>query len=135
MVNNELDEMIARMNVLVVEDESTTRTMIDFALRSLSIHQITMANNGIQAIAEFESSTTKFNLIVCDWIMPEMDGLEFLKGLRAKGHKIKFLMLTSKATMEDVSVAIKAGADSYITKPFSVQSFQQKLRAIAKSMV
>ena len=75
-----------------------------------------------------------FELIISDWNMPVMSGLEFLKAVRAdeKTKTIPFLMVTAEALKENIIQAIQSGANNYIVKPFTPQTFEEKLSGMFK---
>ncbi|NQV99432.1 MAG: response regulator [Rhodospirillales bacterium] len=124
---------LTKFKVLVVDDEQVLRTMIVYSLQALGIKKITLANNGDEALLKMEIAGP-FDLIICDWVMPGMNGLDYLKKIRADNCKAKFLMLTGKATGEAVAEAMAAGADSYIAKPFNVKDLRKRLVHITKDL-
>jgi len=127
------DKRLAHLDVLVVEDELIMRNMVEYALKAMGVTKITPATNGKQALTLVAQSNKAFDLIVSDWKMPVMDGLAFLKELRKSGDKTPFLMLTSMATKEEVTMAAKAGANSYIAKPFSTDNLYKKIVVLMKN--
>lgn len=128
------DERYAKLRVLVIEDEPIVRNMIEYALKVLGIKNISLAANGEQGLEQLGIAPKGFDLIICDWMMPSMDGLEFLNHIRSRGSKTPFLMLTAKATKEAVVTAQDAGVDSYIAKPFSTEELHKKVRAMVKDI-
>ncbi len=72
-------------------------------------------------------SDAAFDLIICDWLMPEMDGLTFLKRFRENVSSSMFLLLTAKSGLEDVFEATQAGATNYLVKPLTVEELQQQV--------
>ncbi|MEE9274447.1 MAG: response regulator [bacterium] len=124
--------MDKNMKVLVVDDFATMRKVVRNMLRQLGFEKVSEAENGEEGFRT--AMTGDFDLIVSDWNMPVMTGLEFLKALRAdeKTKSIPFLMVTAEALKENIIMAIQAGATNYIVKPFTPQIFEEKLRAIFK---
>ena len=124
--------MDLNMKVLVVDDFATMRKVVRNMLRQLGFEKVSEAENGEEGFRT--AMTGDFDLIVSDWNMPVMSGLEFLKALRAdeKTKSIPFLMVTAEALKENIIMAIQAGATNYIVKPFTPQIFEEKLRAIFK---
>jgi len=121
---------IRDLRVLVVEDEDIMQTMIEYALNAISVKRITRAPNGSKALGVLDLADEPFDLIICDWVMPIMDGLTFLRQFRARQYETRFLMLTGKATAGAVGEAIGAGANSYIAKPFEVDDFHRKIKSV-----
>lgn len=109
--------------------------MIDYSLKAIGIAKITVASNGNEAMYKIKIAPKPFDLIICDWMMPEMNGLEFLQKVRSIKYPSKFLMLTGKATKEFVTEAVNAGADSYIVKPFTVEDLRKRVKSITKDMI
>lgn len=126
------EQDIESLRVLAVDDEALMLKMIDFSLKAIGIQHTITAPNGLAALGLFESAPKKFDLIICDWEMPKMNGLDFLKKIRADKHETKFLMLTGNVTKESVTAAIEAGANAYIGKPFTVDQLKTKVLSLVK---
>jgi DNA-binding response OmpR family regulator len=118
--------MVKDTRVLIVEDEELYGMWIETALRQLGITDISMAKDGVAALASTETGPD-FDLIICDWMMPNMDGVDFLKRYREKAATSMFLILTSKPGLEDAFEATQAGATNYLVKPVSVETLQQQV--------
>ncbi|MCX7856715.1 MAG: response regulator [Deltaproteobacteria bacterium] len=120
------------MKVLVVDDFATMRKIIKNVLKQIDIESVTEAENGKQALEILKNE--KFDLIISDWIMPEMTGIEFLKACKGDENikKIPFIMVTAEAQKSSVIEAIKSGADNYIVKPFTPEKLKE---AIEKAKV
>ncbi len=115
---------------MVVDDFSTMRRIVRKILKDLQFREIIEAENGVEALRLLKSN--KVDLIVSDWNMPTMTGLELLKQVRAderlKG--LPFLMVTAEAQKENIIEAIQAKVSNYIVKPFSPATFAEKLAKI-----
>jgi len=125
------------MKTLVVDDFATMRKIVKNVLRQIDITNVTEAENGKQAI-EILRADPAYELIVSDWIMPEMTGIEFLKACKEDENirKVPFVMVTAEAQKDSVLEAIKAGVDNYIVKPFTPDKLQEaieKAKAKAKA--
>lgn len=110
------------IKVLIVDDANFTRDLIKKAVRSYFPHfEIDEASDGKQAQKRLK--TTNFQLILCDWEMPEMSGDELLAWIRGNEatSKLPFIMITSRGDKENVVEAIKLGVSNYITKPFTTE--------------
>jgi len=106
------------MKVLVVDDQNSVRQMTRITLEQLGIRHIHEAENGKAAM---ETATLQpIDLIISDYNMPEMDGLEFVSRVRKVDNKVKIIMITTtaRAQTEDIVQGIDAGADDFVTKPF-----------------
>lgn len=106
--------------ILLIEDEIELQQNLKEILEYHNFSVLT-ADNGIQAIFKIEDQ--KVDLIICDIMMPEMDGYEFLKIFRTeeKHQQIPFIFLSAKVSTEDKEKGIQAGADDYLTKPISAK--------------
>jgi two-component system chemotaxis response regulator CheY len=118
------------MKILVVDDFSTMRRIIKNILKQIGFSDIDEAENGQVALSKLNDNS--YDLVVSDWNMPEMTGIELLKAVRATdGIKdIPFLMVTAEAKKENVVEAVKAGVNNYIVKPFTAEVLQEKIEKI-----
>ena len=118
------------LKILVVDDFSATRTIVINHLSKLGYSNTVEVENGFSALARLRSAL--FDLVVTDWSMSGMSGLDLLKLIRAdSGLKhIPVLMVTSENLQGKIIVAIKAGLNDYIVRPFEEYTFKQKLEKI-----
>jgi len=116
--------------VLVVDDSAVMRQIIKKNLKELGFTDLTEAEDGAAGLKA--AGDGAFDLIVSDWNMPNMTGLEFLKAVRADaGLKgIAFIMVTSEADKEKIMEAVQAGVNQYIVKPFNAVQLEEKIKAI-----
>lgn len=129
-----LSEHEKELNILVVDDHPMTRNMVKAILMGQGFRNITQAENGQFAVQRiFEESV---DLVICDWNMPNMSGLEVLKKIRsdARYQKLPFLMLTAEAYRENVTAAMNSGVTDYIIKPFTAEVLANKLEGILSNM-
>ncbi|MBW2308206.1 MAG: chemotaxis response regulator CheY [Deltaproteobacteria bacterium] len=121
------------MKILVVDDFSTMRKIVKGILKKLDFTNIEEADDGAAALQKLNAD--KFDLIVSDWNMPNMSGLELLKAIRSSQElkEIPFLMVTAEAKKDNIIEAVKAGASNYIVKPFTEEVIQKKLEEMFKS--
>ncbi len=118
------------MTVLVVDDFSTMRRIVRNILRDLEFKNILEAENGLSALDVL--GTHEVHLIVSDWNMPKMTGLELLKSVRSneKTKNLPFLMVTAESQKENIVEAVKAKVSNYIVKPFTAATLAEKLAKI-----
>jgi len=118
------------IKVLVVDDFATMRRIVKGALKQLGFKDIIEAEDGKAAFDELKKE--KVGLIVSDWNMPNMTGLELLKAVRGDdGLKdIPFLMVTAEGQKDNVVEAIKSGVSNYVVKPFTPDTFIEKLQKV-----
>ncbi len=118
------------MKILVVDDFATMRRIIKNILRQLGYKNIEEADDGATALPMLKAQ--HFDMIVSDWNMPKMSGLELLKAVRADPQlsALPFLMVTAEAQKENVIEAVKAKVSNYIIKPFTAETLAEKLAKI-----
>jgi two-component system, chemotaxis family, chemotaxis protein CheY len=118
--------------VCVVEDEKVSRTMIIELLKKIGINKIVASTNGQIALEKLK--TQKPDLIISDWHMPVMDGLEFFQAVKKEKalEGTPFLMVTVEDSKEKVVEALKLGIRDYIVKPLHKSSFESKVKTLLK---
>jgi putative two-component system response regulator len=115
------------MNVLIADDNAMALKILRNAITQAG-HQVRCALNGRQALDALRDG--KCRLAIADWLMPEMDGLELCRAIRAAGYPgyVYFILLTSRGSKHDKLEALSAGVDDFITKPFDRAELAAKLR-------
>ena len=120
------------MKILVVDDFSTMRRIIKNLLRDLGFNNTSEADDGLTALPMLK--TGKFDLLVTDWNMPGMQGIDLLKAVRADEDEslknIPVLMVTAEQKKEQIVEAAQAGVNGYIVKPFTALILKEKLEKI-----
>jgi len=122
--------MDKQIKILIVDDFATMRKVIRNLLKQLGYENIAEAEDGVAALRVLRSQ--KIDLVVSDWNMPNMTGLELLKSVRAD-EELKttpFLMVTAEALQDNVIAAVKAGVSNYIVKPFTAEVLNEKITKI-----
>lgn len=116
-------------SVLVVDDFKTMRRIIRSQLEEIGFRDIDEAEDGESALKLLRRK--EFHLIISDWNMQPMTGLEFLKEVRADRRlkSLPFIMVTAESKTDNVRAARAAGVDNYVIKPFTAQTLQQKIAA------
>ncbi len=119
------------MNVLIVDDYSTMLRIIRNLLKQLGFSNVDEASDGEQA---FEMCKGKnYGLIISDWNMEPVTGIEFLRNLRGSGQSYAntpFIMVTAESKTENVVMAKQAGVNNYIVKPFNAETLKTKMGAV-----
>lgn len=120
------------MRVLVVDDSSTMRRIIANALKKVGCGDIVEAGNGAEGLQQLSGGG--IDLVVTDWNMPVMNGLEFVRELRALAASatVPVLMVTTNAESTDISGAKEAGVNDYVVKPFTADTLTEKISALIK---
>ncbi len=119
------------MKFLVVDDSSTMRRIIKNTLGRLGYKDILEAEDGVVAW-KVMGENSDIDILVTDWNMPEMNGLELVKKVRseAKYEDMPIIMVTTEGGKTEVITALKAGVNNYIVKPFTPQVLKEKLEAV-----
>ena len=117
--------------LLVVDDLTTMRSLIRKMLKAIGYPIIEEAVDDVTALEKLK--TQRFDLVITDWNMPNMDGLTLLQEIRQSEHHadVPVLMVTAETRRENVIAAIRAGASGYVVKPFSEAALADKLAQIA----
>lgn len=116
----------SKLRVLLVEDSEFALNLEKQALRELGFQAVVVARDGQEAYDTLEQFET-INLIVSDWNMPNLDGLELLKAARRNWPGIPFVLLTINDSVEHLAEARKNGVDAYVIKPFSLDILRDKI--------
>ena len=122
-----------KMKILVVDDFGTMRRIIKNILRQIGYVNIFEADNGLSALDVLRQEKIEF--IISDWNMPEMPGIELLKAVRASEEwkDLPFLLVTAEGKKENVLEAVKYKVTNYIVKPFTPETFTEKINQIFKT--
>ena len=118
------------MNILVVDDFNTMRRIIKTALKQIGFKTILEADDGTTALRVLKEH--KIDLILADWNMPKMSGIQLLKEVREDESlkEIPFVLVTAEAQKDNVIQAIKAGVNNYLVKPFTADGIKEKLEQV-----
>ncbi len=125
-----MSDLDLSMKVLVVDDMSTMRRIVKNVLKQIGYSDFMEAEDGKVALAKLK--TAQFGLVVSDWNMPEMSGIELLRAIRADPDlkHLPVLMVTAEAQKENIIEAVQAGVSNYVVKPFTADALQEKLNKI-----
>jgi len=116
------------IKILVVEDQLAAQLFVKRTLKKLGYHDVVVVDDGRKALREINAND--YDLVISDWHMPNMDGLNFFKALRNGSilKKIPFLLVTADMEKENVMKAMKAGVDQYIVKPVQPDELQARIK-------
>ncbi|MDT8879161.1 chemotaxis response regulator CheY [Halomonas sp. 1390] len=122
------------MSILVVDDFPTMRRIVRSLLKELGFTNVEEAEDGQDALNKLKAGG--FEFVVSDWNMPNLDGLDMLKQIRADdGLKdLPVLMVTAEAKKENIIAAAQAGANGYVVKPFTSATLEEKLNKIFEKL-
>jgi two-component system OmpR family response regulator len=113
-------------HILVVEDEAKLAQFIELELKYEG-YGVSVANDGLAGLTAARESNP--DLVILDWMLPGISGLEICRRLRLTGNKVPIILLTAKDDVEDRVAGLDAGADDYVVKPFSVEELLARVRA------
>jgi two-component system, chemotaxis family, chemotaxis protein CheY len=124
------------IKVMIVDDSSTMRRIISSVVKQIGIDDdyIGLAVDGMDALGQLKSTT--YDLVLTDWNMPKMNGLQLVKNLRTlpKYANTPILMITTEGGKSEVVTALKSGVNNYIVKPFSAETLKAKLEPLIKDL-
>jgi len=118
------------MHALVVDDSNTIRIILTAYLKKLGF-DVTVAINGREALDRLHAMA-RADIVLVDWNMPEMDGLSFVRAVRAKDEyaSLPLMMVTTNVELNNVAEALDAGANEYMMKPFTMDILRAKLELL-----
>lgn len=118
------------MKILVVDDFATMRRIITNILAQLNYKNIVEADDGASAMDVLK--TERVDLIISDWNMPRVTGLDLLKTVRADPYlsNIPFIMVTAEAQQDNIILAVRAKVNQYIVKPFTAEIMAEKIKKV-----
>jgi two-component system, chemotaxis family, chemotaxis protein CheY len=127
-------EMDKGMKILVVDDFPTMRRIVRNLLKELGYSNVDEAEDGMAGLARLRSG--KYDFVISDWNMPNLDGLAMLKEIRADASltHLPVLMVTAESKKENIIAAAQAGASGYVVKPFTAVTLDEKLNKILEKM-
>ena len=119
----------ATMNVLIVDDYKTMLRVINSLLNQIGFKNVDEATDGGMALEKMKNK--KYGLVISDWNMEPMSGLDLLKTVRTVNHdKVPFIMVTAESKAENIMAARQAGVNNYVVKPFSAETLKSKIVAV-----
>jgi two-component system chemotaxis response regulator CheY len=118
------------MNILIVDDYKTMLRIIRNLLKQIEYNNVDEASDGAEALAKLRGGN--FGLVISDWNMAPMTGLQLLQEVRADGRlkSLPFIMITAESKTENVVAAKKAGVSNYIVKPFNAETLREKIEKV-----
>lgn len=115
------------LKILVADDFESMRRIVKHALNSVGFHDVTLVGDGSAALELLQSGS--FDCLITDALLPQLDGLELLRAVRAdpRLHSLRVLMLSAEAQRPQIIEAMQAGVDGYLVKPFTVASLKAQI--------
>lgn len=128
-------EGIEKLKILVVDDQADMRSMVRGMLTEMGITQIFEASDGREALTFADAAIDMIDVVICDWNMPKLTGIDLLRQMRSVMPDLPFLMLTGRGDLGSVAEAKSSGVTAYIRKPFSPANLEIKLRVINSKLL
>lgn len=129
-----MKKTLSQLSVLVVDDQTESRTLLRGILSELGVNQVYEAPDGKAGMQFIDSSFDFVDVILCDWNMPNMTGIEFLRQIRSTGSDMAFVMVTGRSDKASVVEAKSLGVNVYVRKPYSPTQIEAKLRVVAQKL-
>ncbi len=130
MLGAKIDPRFAKLTVLLVEDDSFALKLAQSVLKNLGVGHVVLARDGAEAIRILDSQATKADLVISDWNMPNVTGLDLLRHVRKTWANMPFIMLTGRASEDFVVAAKDNGVNGYVIKPFSPDQLMRKIQSV-----
>ena len=126
-----MSKILKTKRVLAIDDDRDILQLITATLRNMGIGSVFSESNAKAAWRHYlGDNNVPLDLVICDWMMPGMDGLELLEKVREHDSKVPFVMLTAISKSGSVQAALACGASGYILKPFAIGALQNKALSI-----
>jgi DNA-binding response OmpR family regulator len=119
----------ADLRVLLIDDDASLRGLVCAMLRRMGITRHTAVDTGQEGLAR--ATNEAFDLVICDWQLPDISGIDILKSVRLRRPDLPFLMMSGQNALHSVLQAKEAGASAYLTKPFPFGALEAKLRQLS----
>lgn len=127
------DDPIKSLRILVVEDQQQTRVWIADVLKQMGVREVQTANDGTEALDILHRDINGVDIIICDWAMPRMNGMDLLGAVRDLRPDLPFIMETGHGTKDHVLAARAQGVDAFIVKPYSAAQLEVRIRTLIKN--
>ena len=128
------EKNLGGLSILVVDDDDDMRKLICTMLTRMNANTLVIEAHSVEvALERISTALEPFSIVICDWEMPRMSGIDLYKQVHARDPKLPFLMLTGRTDLESVVAAKKAGITGYLVKPVSPQQLRAKIAVLQRS--
>lgn len=128
-----MSDLDTNLRVLIIDDFATMRKIEKTILGQLGIKNVDEADDGSTALPKLQAN--RYDVVLLDWNMPTMTGLELLKAMRADENlkNVPVIMVTAEALKDNIVAAVQAGVNDYVVKPFTAGTLEEKLKKVLKA--
>ena len=125
------ERSLENLVILVIDDDKDILAFVEALLHDMGASKVICASEGSIGLSYIFAASAQIDIVICDWNMPHVTGLDILKKTKASFPKITFAMLTAKSEEQDVVAAKNLGVDMYIAKPVVPASFREMIQKLA----
>ena len=128
-MGSDFEARLSRKKILVVEDNDQAARLIMLVLKDMGAKEVVFAKDGLEAWDQIEGAKKEgaFSMIISDWNMPNLTGIQLLQRLRKTGNPVPFIMITGRGTVDSATQAVDSGVTVYIPKPFTPDQLRVKI--------
>ncbi|MEQ1864011.1 MAG: response regulator [Micropepsaceae bacterium] len=120
----------SQLRLMIIDDQVAARSMLKKMLKDININQVYESATAQDGLKLLDNAPEMVDLVICDWNMPGMTGIELLRQVRSVGSEVPFLLLTGRSDADSVIEARDAGVSGYIAKPYSRDQLEAKIRIV-----
>jgi two-component system chemotaxis response regulator CheY len=120
----------SQLRLMIIDDQAAARSMLKKMLKDMQINQVYESTTAQEGLKLLDNAPDMVDLVICDWNMPGMTGIELLRQVRSVGSEVPFLLLTGRSDADSVIEARDAGVSGYIAKPYSRDQLEAKIRIV-----
>lgn len=125
-----MQRTLSDLRILVIEDQAESRALLRGMLMELGISQIYEVEDGKKGLRFIDHASDMVDIILCDWNMPSMSGLELLQDIRERGAKTPFMIISGRSDEKSMMEAKAAGVSGFIRKPYTPGQMEARLRVL-----
>lgn len=116
--------------ILLAEDDTQGGKLITMMLRKVGFAEVRLETNGSEALQAYEEAEGAYDLVISDWNMPGLTGIELLKAVRERDYRQPFIMITGRGLMESAVEAKAEGVNAYLAKPYTPRQLLEKVTTV-----
>lgn len=125
---------IDQISVLIVEDNQSAALLLQTVLEDIGVRQVQVVHDGESALAKLAVAEPGVDIVLCDWRMPKMTGIELLQKVRAVHNEMPFMMISANSDESSLQEARSEGVNAYLVKPYVPEDVEKKLKYLVLQM-